>query len=276
MHMSVFHIFMAILAILSISIVISIVNWILQIRISSRIMALEKELRKKTLEFDTLKKERAAPQIHTHQPPQVDLSTQLEIPIESPLVDDGEIRIMRNVRGTFSPALEEATPDRYTEDPVEATQVEASRSIPHGRQTAAPFSPQGEFPDDTKRWQQNATTGTRLPNRQAAPAAVHPTKPIAPPAEDRTIVLPLFSPAAGGADFNGLYNQLIEALKIPSNQNIAFDCGGIQFLVDQEIEYFEKMCHSLVSQNRSLQILNCGSELRSLLQQNGRLASLIR
>ncbi|MBN1128110.1 MAG: hypothetical protein JXA71_03945 [Chitinispirillaceae bacterium] len=259
--MSVLHLFIAILAILSVSTIVSIVTWILQARISARIGVLETELVKKTAEFDSIRKERASIQV---QAPIVDMSTQFEEPIEQQLVDDGEIRIMRNVHGTFSEALDEPPPDPFQEGRLKSTATEQYPPEPRTPQEGP--SAEQAYPDDTKRGRQKTPASASLP-----PQASKPVTSTGTP-----VILQLLSPATGGADFNALYNNLMELIKSGSNQGIAFDCGGIQFLSDAEIEYLEKMCLSLVSQNRSTQIINCSDALRPLLQQRRQLAPFVR
>jgi hypothetical protein len=271
--MSVFSLFIAICVVLSLSILISIINVVLQTRITSRIALLEKELEKKSLTFDALKKERVSLYAQAqHDAPAVDLSTQLEAPTEPQLVDDGEIRVMRNVRGTFAPVSEERSPGLTTEMPIESTHVEAIGNVPVRKTAQAAAASPEDFPDDTKRWMQGVHPAAP---RSPAPAA-RGHDPQVPAANNAPAVIALFSRASGGADFNVLYNNLIAALKTRSTQTIAFDCGGIQYLSGPEIEYLGKIYHSLVSQNRKLLLVNCSNELEALLQQQQELASLIR
>jgi hypothetical protein len=271
--MSVLSLFIAICAVLSLSIIISIINVVLQTRITSRIALLEKELEKKSLTFDSLKKERASLYAQAkHDVPAVDLSTQLEVPTEPQLVDDGEIRVMRNVRGTFAPVSEERSTGLEAEMPIESTHVEAIGNAPVRKKTHVASAPSDNFPDDTKRWMQDVHPAAPRPS---APAAMRHGPP-APAANNAPVVIALFSQASGGADFNLLYNNLIAALKTRTTQTIAFDCGGIQYLSDPELEYLEKIYRSLISQNRKLLLVNCSNELGDLLQRQPELASLIR
>jgi hypothetical protein len=271
--MSVLSLFTAICVVLALSIIISIINVILQTRITSRIGLLEKELQEKTLAFDSLQKERAALNSQAkHETPAVDLSPHLEVPTEPQLVDDGEIRVMRNVRGTFAPVNDDRCAGLEAEMRIESTHVETAGTVPVQNTTPAAAALPEDFPDDTKRWNQGVTPGApRFPN----PASRH-TGPQAPAANNRPVVIALYSPASGSADFTILYNKLVATLKTHPNHTIAFDCGGIQYLSDLELEYLDKINQSLVSQNRYLLLVNCSNELGSLLQGRRELASLIR
>jgi hypothetical protein len=272
--MSVLSLFIAICAVLLLSIFISIINAVLQMRITSRIALLEKELEKKSLTFDSLKKERTSLYAQAqHDTPAVDMSTQLEIPTEPQLVDDGEIRVMRNVRGTFAPVSEDPSPALAAELPIEATRVEAIGNVPVRKTAPAAAASSEAFPDDTKRWNQGAHSAAPRPY---APAAPRRHDPQAPAANNAPAVIGLFSQVTGGADFNALYNKLIATLKTCSTQTIAFDCGGIQYFSGPELEYLGKIHQSLVSQNRKLLLVNCSNELGALLQQQQELALLIR
>jgi hypothetical protein len=129
--MSVLSLFTAICVVLALSIIISIINVILQTRITSRIGLLEKELQEKTLAFDSLQKERAALNSQAkHETPAVDLSPHLEVPTEPQLVDDGEIRVMRNVRGTFAPVNDDRCAGLEAEMRIESTHVETAGTVP--------------------------------------------------------------------------------------------------------------------------------------------------
>ena len=268
--MSILSLFIAICVVLALSLVISIFNVILQARITSRITLLEKELEKKTLIFDSLKKERASFDTQALQgTPAVDMATHLEVPTESQLVDDGEIRVVRNVRGMFAPVTEDQAPDSATEIQIESTPIATAGNVPAHTASPAAAAPTDDFPDDTKRWQQGVHFDA---SRSPSPAVT----PQVPPMNDTPVVITLFSQASGGADFNALYDKLIAALKIRSTQSIAFDCGGIQYLNGPELEYLGKIYQSLIAQNRTLQLVNCSRELEGLLQQQQNLASLIR
>jgi hypothetical protein len=271
--MSIFTLFILICGVLALSLLFSVLNMVLQARIASRITLLEKELDKKTLAFDSLKKERASLYTQAQQnTPAVELSTQYQVKTEPQLVDDGEIRVVRNVRGTFTPAMDTEEPLPSTTMQTDSAPGETSDAGPVRKSAPTIAAQPEEYPDDTKRWQQNMPTATP---RTHAPVARYPALQ-APVASNPPVVIALFSQAAGGLDFNAVYETLITVLKSQTTQSIAFDCGGIQFLSDPELEYLEKIFQSLVAQNRTLQLLNCCDALVDLLQRQPDLASLVR
>jgi hypothetical protein len=274
--MSVIHLFIAILFLLFLSILISVIDWILQSRLSTRITLLEKELEKKTLSFDALKKERASLHAQARQTAAVDLSTHLDMPTEPQLIEDGEIRVMRNVRGTFAPVEEPAAPTpQIPDEQIEATHVESLRSYPMTQPFDSSPIATDAYPEDTKRWQQ----GIRQSPGSSRPPATRSSRNHAPQSRnisEAPVIIPIFSPESGAADFDALYNHLIAALKTSSNPTIAFDCGRIQYFSDPELDYIEKIYRSLVSQNRSLVLLNCSGELVTCLQQHSEISSLVR
>jgi cell division protein FtsL len=258
--MTVLPLFIAILSVLCISIVFSILIWALQFKLSSRIAALEEKLQKKTLEFDALKKEHASLASSQKTAPVVEVAEPLEMPLQTQAINEGEIQIMRNVRGTFTVAESEEMPEQRrsprNEGPLEATRVDDVHGFPPAITPAS-----GRIP---AAWQPR-------PVRFPAPAAQKPQNGGAIDA-----VIPLFSPVAQGPDFNNLYAALIELLKSGENRLIGFDFGGIQFLNDGELEYLEKIYRSLASQKRSLVLLNCSGTLTALLQRRPPLATLVR
>lgn len=265
LEMSVFHLFIAIIALLVLSIVLSIINWAMQAGISARIALLEKELEKKTAEFDMLKKERIAPPVQSHPvPPDMDMATRFDIPIEPQLVNDGEIRVVRNVRGTFTPVEDDAHtfPPPRSEQATEATRIESISPVA----AASRRSPQPMRPDFVP----DEARGINLAPHPSTHQAQQSSRAPAP-----GIVIPLFNRQTGEADFNALYGNLVTALKKSSCQSIAFDCGGIQYLSDGEIEYLEKIHRSLVSQGRHLHLVHCSKELKTILFTRQELATTV-
>ncbi|MBN2035348.1 MAG: hypothetical protein JW768_01270 [Chitinispirillaceae bacterium] len=263
--MSIVTLFVAILGVLFISIVITVINWIFQSRLSARITLLEKELEKKTLEFDTLRKERGGQPAQSEPRPFIDVPAQADMPLEQESIDDGSIKIFRNVRGTFAPAIEES---------VEATHVDDTDSGIQGWQHAIDRDDTGyaSYTADQNA-RQDSTCGMQ---DQTAPSLRPVTPGHAQAARESFVAIPLLAASGQGADFNLLYQQLCEILNAPLKQNLAFDCGGIQFLSGPELEYLEKIHQSLAAQNRPLALINCSSSLAALLRQRPNLASLVR
>jgi hypothetical protein len=243
--MSILHLFFAIIALLFISIAIIAVNLIYHIKITSRLNNLEKDVEKKTLEFDALKKGRSAGQFAVHRDSPVDRHTKVfEMPlsqsvaqaVEENPVEEGSIQIVRNVGGTF----------------------ETTDTVIHGNGYSETLAETGDT--------------AALPNIKAAP--IPPSAaPSSPPAG---IIIPLFSKTVRGPDFSQLYKSLVDAIKTFPNQAIAFDLSGIESLNDGELEYLEKVYLSLANQHRSLVFLGCSGNLVPLIRRRPQIAPLIR
>jgi hypothetical protein len=275
--MSVLHLFIAILAVLSVSIVLAIINWIVQARISSRILYLEKEIEKKTLEFLALKKERSAGFVQPSAAPasESEPAPAIEMPIQQQTVNEGAIQIVRNVRGTFSPAgppMQMGNSDIPPEEPIEATRIDDGAGIPIDRSAASTPLTGSPYPDDTRRWMPVA--GQAAPVLQPAPSVRSPVHGAWP--GQAGVVIPVYSPAAQGPDLNQLYNDLVAALKTQPDTAISFDFANIQAMNAGEIEYLEKIHWSLASQNRTLTFVNCSPSLALAMKQHPQLGELFR
>ena len=263
--MSALYLFIAIIVVLSISIILAIANWIFQARISSRIGSLEEELEKKNLEFDAFKKERASAQTAAKAAPTLEMSPQLDMPMSQQTVDDGAIQIVRNIRGTFQPA------DAHADRPGNESAAAQTKAWPPQEPQLRPSEEQGAI-GDTEHWPPagHATT----------PAAVAPSysAPAAPPSSPEPgAVISLFSPALRGADFDFLYKAIIDILKTrPADRVIGVDFASVVSLRDQDLDYLEKIYWSLKGQNRSLVFLHCSRTIATLAERHPPLASLIR
>lgn len=252
--MSILHLFFAIIALLVISVVFVVVNLVYHVKITSRLSNLEKDVEKKTLEFDALKKDRSAGPSAASHDAQLDTHTRVfempllqdvQQPVEDTPVDGGSIQIVRNVRGTFETTDTMIHDHAYPETPAEPEPIP-----PQPKTATPPFSHGSPF---------------------ASIAAVK--KPAPPPAR---VVIPLFSKTAQGPDFNQLYQSLVEAMKTSVDSAFAFDLSGIDSLSEGELEYLEKIYSSLASQRRSLAFLHCSGNLAALIRQRPHIASLIR
>jgi hypothetical protein len=253
--MSILHLFFAIIGVLLVSIAFIVVNLIYHLKITSRLNNLEKDIEKKTLEFDALKKDRPSGHSTVRQEFQADMQTKvfemplsqsIQQPIEEDHVEEGSIQIVRNVRGTFETTDTVVLDQGYSEAPDKTEDLAARPKI-----KAASVAPSD------------------------APSFSPPLKKqTASPSAD--IVIPLFSRMARGPDFNQLYQSLVDAMKTSADRTIAFDLAGIESLDDGELEYLEKIYLSLVSQRRSLVFLHCSGYLAALIRLRPQIAPLIR
>lgn len=253
--MPILYLFFAIIAVLVISIVFTVISLISHVKISSRINNLEKDIEKKTLEYDALKKERSTGQSTINRSSPLDMSTKVfeipdsqenQQPVEERPIEEGSIQIVRNVGGTFETTDTVINSHGYSE-------------------------PQAVTGNAAAQWETKA----------AAPKPVAAQSSPAQPAKQRAplpagCVIPLLSRTTGAPDFNQLYKSLVEALKNSPDPAVAFDFSGIESLNDGELEYLEKIDVSLASQGRLLEFLHCSGNLAALLQRHPKIAPLIR
>lgn len=242
--MSILHLFLVILGVLMIALVLTVINWIFQAKISSRIAAVEKELEKKTLELDSLRKEKATAAARAERASAVETVQPPEQPIQQQTIDEGAIQIVRNVRGTFS------TASSYSPVPPAA---------PYDGQPAA------TAPDDSTR--RLSVIRPEIPRPPVPPAGGGPAA---------STIIPLFSAARQGPDFTLLYDSLVAAMKTPDNRPIALDFSYINSLSDPELDYVEKICLLLAGQQRRLSFMCCSPALTEFLQRRPLIAALLR
>jgi hypothetical protein len=256
--MSILYLFFAIIGVLVVSIIIAAISLIFHVKISSRINNLEKDIEKKTLEFDALKKDRSTGHSPANRDSPLDMSTKVfELPVsqenlmtaEVHPVEEGSIQIVRNVRGTFETTDTAIMSHGYSVHPAAITDAGQQPEIRRGPEPAAvpPLK----------------TPSPPLPAKQPEP-------------EPAGSVIPLLSRATGRPEFNQLYKSLVETLKKSADQPIAFDFSGIESLNDGELEYLEKIHSFLANQRRSLTFLNCSGNLAALLRRRPQIAPLIR
>lgn len=254
--MSILHLFFAIISVLLVSIAFMALNLFYHLKITSRVNNLEKDIEKKTLEFDALKKERSTGQSAARFNTQADMSTkvfempltqEMEQPANEEAVEEDSIQIVRNVRGTFERTDTVIHNHGYLETPSE--------------------------PSDTS---VRPTIKSPPPAPAVRPIAAATKQAAAPLPGAAGTIIPLFSAVIGGPDFNQLYKSLVEAMKSSGGPAFAFDLSGIESLNAGELEYLEKIYQSLAGQRRSLVFLHCSANLAAMIRHRPHLAPLIR
>jgi hypothetical protein len=253
-------VFYAIIGVLLLSIAFVTVNLVYHIKITSRLNNLEKEVEKKTHEFDLLKKERSPGHAAPPADEPLDMHTKIfEAPIihettpsaEEPPIGEDSIQIVRNVGGTFE-TTDTVIHGHGYEQPSAPVEAEV-------RPEAAPAAPKPAI---------------RVPFAPAV--AREPVMARQPAARPSGTVIPLFSPAVRGPDFTTLYNALVEAMKDRANAAVSFDLSGIDALNDGELDYLEKLCVSLVNQRRPPTLVHCSGNLAGAIRRRPNIAPLVR
>jgi hypothetical protein len=220
-------------------------------------------LEKKNLEFDVFKKERTATQAAPKAAAAaLEMSDNIDMPLSQQTVEEGAIKIVRNVRGTFKTADAPANSYPHSWETEQQGEGIGSSTAETGTGTI----------EDTKRWppadrQKTTMDNTLRPKLAAA---------VSPATSEADVVIPFFSQAAQGADFNFLNSAIVNVLKTRPDRTIFVSCAGVDLLSDPDLDYLEKICASIASQNRSLAFVQCGRNLAPLMMRRPSLASLVK
>jgi anti-anti-sigma regulatory factor len=275
--------------------IFGVVNWVHLISVSSAAGRIEKEIEKKTAEFDALRKERAAAQAALRS----DGNAPVVPPVAATgpgsdraagMTDTGSIQIVRNVRGTFDDAqhshLEETTVDIHPEQQAPGPQapppVEEQPAAPPPQKTAVLFVP-GIQPavryDEPPAPAEQYSEGNVLDivDSSDAVSAVPPTGAAAPkegPSEGRTVRIILYSHATKDADFVSAWKTISSALENTPAPTIVLDMSNILFLYEKELGYLEKILQLVTLQKGNLSLVNCENELIGILNKRPSLAVL--
>ena len=278
--------FIIIVSIMAVSLILAIVDWIYLASLASKASILEREVEKKSQEFDALRKDRAAGNSQIQRPMAV-----IESPeplVNSPPPDDpGEqtIQIVRNVRGNFEQSSSYAASDSDQDDVQPHIAAPPDTSIGTLEyQTVQPFGHDHH----------TDTPGTGTPSPSPYPEEEEPP----PPPETVTIspyqeygepeesamtrsgtapwLLRLYSGATKDADFQLLWKNINEILQSQPSAAITVDLSGINFMYEKEMEYLEKIKYLLTGQGGSILLINCDAELLELFHQHPQLRALVQ
>ena len=88
-------------------------------------------------------------------------------------------------------------------------------------------------------------------------------------------IFPLYSDITKDADFVSVWKSLSKSLANENTSAFKIDFSGINWILDKEIGYLEKMGQIVSQQNGSLSLINCSFEIAERLSANPFLAPLI-
>lgn len=241
------------------AIILSVVNWIYLLSLSSKTSELEQEINKKAQEFDNFKKE---PPPSTNQIIQVvDTSAQ---EVTDPIVSDEPIQIMRNVGGSFERA--ENPVHKPAEYKSYSNEISTVASEVSGSQVY------------TKHISQNEPIPFSSPDQSEIENEVMATISEQPEPENQLplATFQLYSESAKDADFNNLWKNIYSLLQSNIQTEIGIDFTGINFLYDKELAYLFKIQKIVTSAGSKVHFFNCDSELVSIMSNYSELSSHIK
>ena len=287
-------VFIIIIFVLVLSVVLSIVDWIYLTSLSSKCLFLEGEIEKKTTEFDSLKREKYSSDIS----PSGSISV---IESNEPLTTDSvqqtnsaedTIQIVRNIRGNFEQSehfthsIENfETPSQPHPSTLQNHTLSVSQALPtlETKQVFPYHSEKSENNQDdesTAPQSQPDTFGEPKNDRlyddtlncSQTPSPIQ----TSPPNTETDILCPLYSPTLRDADFQFLWKQITEVLKVRQKPLITIDFTNINFIYDKEMDYLEKINYLIADQGGILHFINCDNELLTLFQKKPLLYSLTK
>lgn len=229
------------------AVILSVVNWILLLSLSSKTSELEQEIDKKAQEFDRFKKEKSSskPTVQVIDTPAVDAI--------DPVTPDEPIQVMRNVGGSFERA-ENSVPW-------------SSEYNPSPNETYAASSEIAGFQVYTNEISQTESTPFYSPSQPEIENEVMATISEQPEPENQLpfATFQLYSESAKDADFNNLWKNIHSLLQSNIQTEIGIDFSGINFLYDQELDYLLKIKKIITSTGSKVHFFNCDNELTSLM-----------
>ena len=271
--------FIIIIFVMAVSIIIAVVDWIYLATLASNSSILEQEVEKKSQEFDTLRKERAAAQSLSQNPAAVIVATDpLDIPALSVDPEEQTIQIVRNVRGNFEPSS--SFTDTPAEENGDSPHIAAPPDTSIGTleyQTVSPYAhdmpaaqEEHQYPAREGQPPSDTDTLSRYPGYGTGSESYRPKAPVSPR------VVQLYSNATKDADFRLFWKNISEILQDQPNASITVDLSGIHFMYEKEMEYLEKINYLLAGQGGALTFINCDAELAELINQRPLLRSLVQ
>jgi hypothetical protein len=283
--------FIIIVSVMIVSLILAIIDWIYLGSLSSKSSIIEREVEKRSQEFDALKKDRSAERSQVQG--QATVIESNEPLANTPPSDDPRedtIQIVRNVRGNFesSGTYTNSSAGESGETPHIAAPPDTSIGTLE-YSTVTPYS-HNVYPDNSvpveQNYQQDSPRSTR---QRMIPAGVNdgssppprrsnagrqttgPAVPHNPPQR-----LQLYSDATKDADFQLLWKNINDILQQQPDAPITVDLTGIHFMYGKEMEYLEKINYLLTSQGGTLSFINCDTELHEMINQRPQLRSLVR
>ncbi len=274
--------------IVAVGIIGMIVNWFLIGSLSSKIRLLEDEVDKKTTELYKIKKRigkqkavnkkdaedeekgssvpesKAKPE--TENAAETVAGTEEEQQQSSPVhIDDtaadGELRDTTSHKNADNEKRHEqdlgASTDESDTSGIELFSSMPQKPPPSQQQTTAAHSTQEE-------------KGTPPGSENAADQGKESYTSISETADDaqETVYLQLYSPTRKDTDFAGAWRTLAEKLKKVDAPHVILDLSDVLFLYEKEMKYLSRMHETVKKCNGTLSLVNCESDLRTMIMKD--------
>ena len=246
-----------------VSITLTVYAMIRSGRISSALAGLEKEIEKKELEFDTIRKERSAQPVTSVFATEPAEETTQQVAVEQG--DSSDIQIVRNVRGSFGsgsqPHMEQQNVGPYAASIEPAPAPQPSPAI---RENVVHASGPTKPPAPAVR--QQAVAQPAAGEDDGVMAVVADAAPAPPPLPQASVVR-VYSEEKKDADFEQVSRHLSEQFRINTRPTVALDFTNVMFLYDKELAYLEKIGSYVNARKAPLYFINCEPDLLAVLNQ---------
>ena len=264
--------FVIAISIMAVSVFLAIIDWIYLASLGSKTTLLEREVEKKSLEFDAIKKERYNIHHSTESSASVIESSELlQGNTSLPPMTEGEdtIQIVRNVRGSFE-RTEQST--HNVEECRDTPPAPGSPIQPQSADANRFFSPHGSLRTSDGPDEESVQSGSSaFPEFEG----VFDEAPLQTNQSD-SYILKLYSETTRDADFQTLWKEITAIFQARQRPSIILDLAGINFMYDKEMDYLEKIKYLLAGQGGSFGFINCDNELRALFNNRPELQSIIQ
>ncbi|MBN1577673.1 MAG: hypothetical protein JW913_14030 [Chitinispirillaceae bacterium] len=276
--------FIIIISITAVSVFLSIIDWIYLASLASKTTILEREVEKKSLEFDALKKERYNAQHSSEGSASVIESTEPIRGGTSPPIVGSEdtIQIVRNVRGNFEQTEQYTDARGYPQEQSAVSPPPPSNDAALGYAAAAPPSMPASYEgsmqptEEPSTVQSPSSTDSVKHHLQSTGADGSSTETPAIKIQPDVCILKLYSETTKDADFQTLWKKINGIFQTRQNPYILIDLAGINFMYDNEMDYLEKIKYLLTGRGGSFGFINCDRELLMLFDNRPQLHSIVK
>ncbi len=270
--------FIIVISVMAISVFLSIVDWIYLSSIASKLTLLEREIEKKSLEFDALKKERTAARSAIESTASVIEPNETIIENASSAIADNfdTIQIVRNIRGNFEQSNRYSPP--ATDNNMSQQQVLQTpySSDTVSTQSAVPYSKVSRQRRPEEVLDNGFQSQKEIGRVTAQSAGTDGRSTVSGIRDQIPFIIKLYSETTKDADFKNLWKAISARLQSGQNSSIVVDMSGINFIYEKEMDYLEKISSLLIGRGGCLQLINCDNELFTLLKNRPQLLSIVK
>lgn len=297
-------VFGTVVGLAALSIALAVANWFVLHSLSGRLTTIDQEIEKKSLEFDTLRKERS-----TGGGQQAYLAGTLAPETEDPGSATSEIQVVRNVRDGYDNAGGSHLEGTIVEmgGPAYPPAAAAYQQAPQANTLEEPYLPQAKVPPpQTVYAEPPAAEQSPEPAEPPAAAPVEDVASFSYPVEqpeavreseaadsgdvmavvgdgssepmppDNIIRIPIYSDEKKDADFQKVSQRLKDEFPLYQNPSVILDFSKVNFIYEKELEYLNKLAGYTAGRRIPLLFVNCDRELLARLEQHPSLHACVR